>query len=95
MGGPRREAPAPFFLGGLLFVFLTPAPTLRPIHVSSTRLSLKWHSSPEWETQKVLPSSRPRPQATPQKTLSWSSPSSPERPSSGTVSLTCRQSSDA
>lgn len=93
-GGPHQEVAAPFF-GVVLCNFLTPALTLRPIHFSSTLLRLKRHSSPERVTQKVLPSVPPPPQATPQKTLSWSPPSSPERPSSGTVSLTCGQSSKA
>lgn len=49
------------------------------------------HSRPEDVMQKVEEACWPRPHATSLKRLFRSSPRSPERPSRGTVELTCRQ----
>lgn len=57
-------------------------------HLSRSLRSLNSHSSPDDVIQKVLSDFFPRPQATSVNRLFRSSPSSPERPSSGTVALT-------
>lgn len=61
--------------------------TCRSTHLSRIRLLLSSHRSPEEVMQKVEPDVEPRPQATSQKKLFLSSPSSPARPSRGTGAL--------
>lgn len=63
--------------------------TLSSTHLSKSLLSLNSHSSPEDVMQKVLSAFFPRPHATSVNRLFRSSPSSPERPSRGTVAFTC------
>ena len=63
--------------------------TLSSTHLSRSLRSLNSHSSPEDVMQKVLSAFFPLPQATSVNRLFRSSPSSPERPSRGTVALTC------
>lgn len=61
--------------------------TCRSTHFSSILLLLNSHRRPEEVMQKVESDIAPRPQATSQKKLFLSSPSSPERPSRGTGAL--------
>lgn len=61
--------------------------TCRSTHLSRIRLLFSSQSSPEEVMQKVEPDVEPRPQATSQKKLFLSSPSSPDRPSNGTGAL--------
>lgn len=63
--------------------------TLSSTHLSRSLRSLNSHSSPEDVMQKVLSAFFPLPQATSVNRLFRNSPSSPERPSRGTVALTC------
>lgn len=63
--------------------------TLSSTHLSKSLRSLNSHRSPEDVMQKVLSAFFPRPQATSVNRLFRSSPSSPERPSRGTVAFTC------
>lgn len=68
-------------------VNINTALTCRSTHLSRNRLLFNSHRSPEEVMQKVEPDVEPRPQATSQKKLFLSSPSSPDRPSKGTVAL--------
>lgn len=61
--------------------------TRRSTHLSSILLLFNSHRSPEELMQKVESDVEPRPQATSQKKLFLSSPSSPDLPSKGTGTL--------
>lgn len=76
-------------MGGQPLPIGTEVLTLSSTHLSKSLLSLNSHSSPEDVMQKVLSAFFPRPQATSVNRLLRSSPSSPERPSRGTVAFTC------
>lgn len=76
-------------MGGQPLPIRTEVLTLSSTHLSKSLLSLNSHSSPEDVMQKVLSAFFPRPQATSVNRLLRSSPSSPERPSRGTVAFTC------